>query len=68
MAKINIKPNPRVHQIFEDLEKFRNFCVDFGYYFDERDLYSNRSNAYRQHSKHLAGKGAKSMWDADINK
>lgn len=65
MAKIEIKHNPRVQQIFDDLEKFLNFCKDYGYVFDEKDLYSNKSHAYRQFSKFLAGKPCKDNWSLD---
>jgi hypothetical protein len=43
MAKINYQPNPRVKQIFEDLENYKEFCVDFGYKFDESTLYDMRN-------------------------
>lgn len=63
MAKPTFQPNPKVNQIFEDLEKYKEFCVDYGYKFDEATLYDMRSFAYRQHQKQLAGKSAKSNWD-----
>ena len=65
MAKIEIKPNPRVNQILEDLEKYLNFCVTYGYKFDESELYSNKSFAYRQFTKYLSGKPVKDMWEID---
>jgi hypothetical protein len=65
MAKPEIKSNPRVKQIFEDLEKFLNFCKDYGYVFDEKELYSNKSYTYRQFNKFLAGKPVKDNWSID---
>lgn len=65
MAKPEIKHNPRVRQIFDDLEKYQEFCVSHGYPFNEAELYSNKSFAYRQHVKFLQGKPAKNCWDAD---
>ncbi len=62
MAKPNFQPNPKVRQIFEDLENYLAFCQDFGYKFDESTLYDMRSFAYRQHTKQLAGKHAKDCW------
>ena len=56
MAKYTYVPNPRVAQIFEDLEKYLEFCKDYGYKFDESTLYDMRSYAYRQYSKMLNGK------------
>ena len=65
MAKQQYQSNPRVHQIFDDLEKYKEFCVDFGYKFDEATLYDMRSFAYRQHQKQLAGKYPKNSWSED---
>ena len=65
MAKTEVRSNPRVNQIFDDLEGYLNFCRDYGYKFDESDLYSNRSYVYRQYTKYLAGKPCKDMWELD---
>ena len=51
------------HQLFQDIENYREFCVDYGYKFDESTLYDMRNYVYRQHNKQLAGKGAKDNWD-----
>jgi hypothetical protein len=63
MAKIAIKPNPRVNEIFDDLDRLRNFCVDFGYRFNEVDLYNFKSYVWQQYTKFSQGKNAKNMWD-----
>lgn len=55
----------KVQQIFEDLENYLDFCRDFGYKFDEADLYSQKSFAFRQFTKFVAGKPAKDMWAFD---
>lgn len=55
----------KVQQIFEDLENYLEFCKDFGYKFDESDLYSQKSFSYRQFTKFIAGKPAKDMWAFD---
>ena len=68
MTKTSFQSNPRVHQIFDDLTKYKTFCIDFGYKFDEASLYDMRVYAYRQHSKHLAGKQPKDMWAEDTPK
>lgn len=69
MARINnnVRPNPRTKKVFDDLDKYRNFCREFGYRFDEADLYANRSYMWRQYSKYLAGKEVKDQWDAFLN-
>ena len=63
MAKHN-----NVNQIFEDLDTLRNFCREYGYRFDERDLYNTRSNTYKQFQRYLAGKPIKSQWETDLAK
>ena len=65
MAKPAIRHNPRVQAVFEDLEQFLRFCQDFGYKFNESDLYKWKSYAYQQFNKHLQGKFAKDMWNID---
>jgi len=62
MAKPTFQTNPRVTQLFEDLEKYKEFCVDFGYKYDEADLYNQRSYVYRQYTKFATGKNAKNQW------
>jgi len=66
MAKFQYQSNPRVTQIFEDLEKYLEFCKDYGYVYDEAELYNNKSFAYRQFTKYLLGKPAKDMWELDV--
>lgn len=65
MRKPTIKPNPRVTALFEDLEQFQDFCRNFGYRFNEGDLYNWKSYAYQQFNKFLQGKPAKDMWLQD---
>jgi len=65
MSKNERKSNNQVNQIFDDLQGYLNFCRDYGYRFDEADLYSNRSFAYRQYAKFLVGKPVKDMWALD---
>ena len=62
MAKISLSSNPKVRQIQNDLELYLEFCVDFGYKYDESELYSQRSYVYRQYTKYATGKWAKDQW------
>lgn len=62
MAKPNIQHNPKVRQIFEDLENYLTFCQDYGYKFDEATLYDMRNYVYRQYNKYATGKQAKDNW------
>lgn len=68
MSKITFKTNPRVTAIFNDLDKYLEFCKDYGYKYDEADLYNNRSAAYRAYGKMVAGKPFRNMWDEDLAK
>lgn len=62
MAKPSFQPNPRVRQIFDDLEHYLEFCQDYGYKFDESTLYDRRSFAFRQFEKWMTNKSPKDMW------
>jgi hypothetical protein len=68
MAKIAIKHNPRITELFDELEKFLTFCQDFGYRFNEADLFNFKSYAWQQYSKYSQGKNAKNMWDEDTRR
>jgi hypothetical protein len=59
------KSNERVNQIFDDLEIYRNFCREYGYRYDEADMYNNRSYVFRQFGKFLQGKPVKDQWEVD---
>lgn len=58
MAKVN----QRTKKVFEDLDLFREFCREYGYRYDEADLYSNRSYVWRQYTKFTTGKEVKDQW------
>jgi len=64
----NVRPNPRTNQVFNDLDKYRNFCREFGYRFDEADLYANRSYVWRQYGKFVSGKEVKNQWDIQLER
>jgi hypothetical protein len=68
MAKPTFKPNPRVNEIFDELEKFLNFCQDHGYRYNEADLHNFKSYAWQQYSKYSQNKNAKNMWDEDTRR
>jgi hypothetical protein len=59
----NTKSNNKVQSIFDDLDKFRDFCRDYGYRFDEADLYNSRSYVWRQYTKLQSGKEVKNQWE-----
>jgi hypothetical protein len=68
MAKIALKSNPRVIEIQDDLEKLLEFCQDYGYRYNEADLYNFKSYAWQQYNKYSQGKNAKNMWDEDARR
>ena len=68
MAKPTFKSNPKVAEIFDDLDKLREFCQDFGYRFNEADLYNFKSYAWQQFNKYVQGKNAKNMWWEDARR
>ena len=68
MAKITYKSNPRVIEIQDDLEKLLEFCQDYGYRYNEADLYNFKSYAWQQYNKYSQGKNAKNMWDEDTRR
>ena len=68
MAKVTIKSNPRVNETFKDLELFLDFCKDFGYRFNEADLYNFKSYAWQQYNKYSQGKNARDMWAEDARR
>jgi hypothetical protein len=62
MAKQTFQSNPRVRQLFEDLENYLEFCVEYGYKYNEAELYDQRSYVYRQYTKFATGKFARNQW------
>lgn len=68
MANNNKSNFSRVSQVFDDLDNFRNFCREYGFKFDERDLYNAKSHVFRQFQRVVAGKPIKNQWDIDLAK
>jgi hypothetical protein len=46
--------NPRVEQIFNDLDKYRDFCRYEGKVFNESALYNKRDGNWQLYEKYLA--------------
>jgi hypothetical protein len=65
VAKPKFQSNPKVRAIFDDLEQYLDFCRDYGYVFNEADLYNWKSYAFQQFNKKLQGKNVKDMWSLD---
>lgn len=60
--------NPVVKKVFDDLDRYRDFCIAFGYRFDESDLYNHKSNNYRSFQRALSGKPIRNQWAIDYEK
>ena len=57
--------NMTAREIHNDLDRYRDFCRNYGYRFNEADLYNNKKYPYQQFRKFEAGKNAKDMWSVD---
>lgn len=68
MGKREYRPNARALAVLEDLSNFLDFCKDFGYRFNESDLYNFKSYAWQQYNKFSQGKNAKNMWVEDARR
>jgi len=68
MGKPTLRSNPRVAEIFDHLEQFQEFCQDYGYRYNEADLYNFKSYAWQQFNKYAQVKKAKNMWDEDTRR
>lgn len=68
MGKVHYKPSPRALAVQEDLSKFLEFCCEYGYRFNEADVYNFKSYAWQQYNKFVQGKNAKNMWVEDARR
>jgi len=68
MAKLSYKSSERANQTLEDLSNFLEFCREYGYRFNENDLYNFRSYAWQQYNKFVQGKNVKNMWVEDARR
>ena len=56
--------NRNVARTFDDLDAYRKFCVEFGYVFDEKDLYK-RNTPYGQFERARRGDRVVNNWTED---
>ena len=68
MGKREYRPNLRALQTLEDLSRFLEFCVEYGYRYNESDLYNFKAYAWQQYNKFSQGKNAKNMWVEDARR
>lgn len=62
------KKNPRTEQVWNELDKFKKFCVSHGYKFDEANLFNMRTYPFQQYNKFRNGKKCKDQWDFDLRR
>lgn len=52
-------------EVFDDLDEYREWCVEYGYVFNEKDLYRSNSNwSYFQRSRH-GDRSVRNNWIRD---
>lgn len=52
-------------RIFEDLEQYKRFCKEFGWYFNEADLYNKQSEGYNEFCRFKEGTRIPKNWIRD---
>jgi len=62
------KINKRTLQLWNELDAYRVFCVDFGYKFEETDLFNMRKYSFQQFNKFRNGKNCKDQWEFDLRR
>lgn len=55
---------PEVSKIFDDLNSYREFCVDYGHVFNEKHLYDKKS-PWGDMQRMLSGKNVANNWHLD---
>jgi hypothetical protein len=56
-----LRMKPEVNQLFDDLEVYQQFCKDYGYPYDEKHLYNERS-PYGELLKMVRGREPWDQW------
>ena len=58
---------PEVSTIFDDLDRYKKFCVEYGYVFDEKHLY-NEKTPWGEFDRVQRGKHPRNNWYAKKDK
>jgi hypothetical protein len=59
---------PVVDKVFDDLERFRAFCVEYGHNFNPAHLYRENNNVYKDFVKFSKGREPRNRWTEDAKK
>ncbi len=62
MGKYQHKTSVTINQIFEDLEKLKEFCCYYGFRYSEADLYNSQTYIWRQYLRKQTGKDCRNNW------
>ena len=54
--------------IFEELESYKKFCVQFGWVYNEKDLCNNKSKSWTSYTSFKEGKRVPNNWVKDQKK
>jgi hypothetical protein len=54
-----------ISQIFDDLDRYRSFCVEYGRVFNEADLYNTRNRDYNDYMWFLDKGTARNHWKGE---
>ena len=57
-----LRMKPEVKNIFDDLDQYKQFCIDFGYVFDEKHLYNGSIPSYSEYLKYSRGREPWDQW------
>lgn len=55
---------PEINKIFDELDTYRAFCVEFGHRYDEKDLFNYKSS-YGQFDRYRKGQRVTNNWKED---
>lgn len=56
--------NKNVARVFDELDAYRAFCVEYGFSFNEADLYK-RNTPYGQYERSRRGDYVRNNWQID---
>lgn len=62
MSRQKFKHNAALDQLFDELDEYKQFCVEYGYRYDEATLYNMEDYVYRNFSRARSGKDVKDNW------
>ena len=53
------------NSLFKDLELYKEFCIEYGYPYNEATMYDPRNVSFRQFNKFAQGKEVRNNWVED---